>query len=63
MLSFLIIVFSLLLFFSHRKIIYAALMALDEISLAIKRDAAHICTTPEQQILMFPPLSSDSEEG
>ena len=55
-LSFLTIIFPILLCPIHR-IIFVALIALDELTQVYKTDAAaQLCTTPEQHIFTLPPL-------
>ena len=57
------VIFAKLLCPFHRKIIYAALMALDEILQFYKTDAAaQQCTMPEQDIFILPPLPSLTDE-
>ena len=59
------VVFPILLCLCYRKIIYAALMALDDIPLVYRLDSTHIHTTLEYNIFKLPPLPStlEKEEG
>ena len=57
-------VFVTLLCLCHRRIIYAALMAFDEISQVYKTDAtAYPHTRPEQHIITLPSLPKNEHKG
>ena len=61
--SFLAVIFAIILYLCHRKIICAALMALDEILQVSRTDAVtQLCTTLEKDILTLPPLLSITEK-
>ena len=63
LLSFLTIVFVILLCCCHRKFIYADLKEMAEILHMYKTDVACIHSTPEDHILKLSPLHPDSEGG
>ena len=61
-LNFLTVIFAILLCLCHRKIIYTALIALDEIQQTYRAEAAHPETIPEQHIFTLPLLPSIVDE-
>ena len=45
-----------------RKIMYSALIALDEIHRVYRTDAAHLCTRPKQYIYIFISIATNNRE-